>query len=366
MSGPGRERIPSLDGLRALSISLVLAAHALGHNGPAFRDVQLVGVLGSLGVRIFFVISGFLITSLLLNETAATGTVSLRQFYLRRTLRIFPPFYVYTAFVALAAAMGWIALRHFDLLAAATYTTNYHHDRSWYLGHIWSLSVEEQFYLLWPFVLKALGARRTAAAALATMVAAPLLRIGLMIAAPSLRVGIGETFPTVADEIATGCLLACWRGRFEQVPQLTLWLRGRRFWLIPLVGLAAALIPSAKVSCFIGETITNVAIALLIERVVRAPGIGVGRLLNTRPLVFVGTLSYSLYLWQQPFLYAESRLALHPVLLGIALVFALATLSHYVVERPAQRLRVRLERRWFGPRKAAAPAALYPGPGAAA
>jgi peptidoglycan/LPS O-acetylase OafA/YrhL len=132
-----------------------------------------------------------------------------------------------------------------------------------------------------------------------------------------------------------------------------------------LAGLAATLIPSAKLSCFVGETITNVAIALLIDRVVRAPGVGIGRVLNMRPIVFVGTLSYSLYLWQQPFLYEQSRLALHPVLLGIALVFALATISHYVVERPAQRLRARLERRWFGRRPAAAPPTLYPGPGAA-
>ncbi len=339
-----------------MSISFVLASHALGPSLPRLGNVHLESVIAGLGVRTFFVISGFLITSLLLDETTTTGTVSLRRFYLRRTLRIFPPFYLYVAFIGCAAAAGWLVLERFDLLAASTYTTNYHRARAWYLGHAWSLSVEEQFYLLWPFLLKALGPKRAATVALATVATAPLLRIGLMIAAPSLRLGIGETFPTVADAIATGCLLACWRGHFNEIPRLANWLRGRRFWLIPLVGLGAASIPSAKLSCFIGETITNVAIALLIERVVRAPDTGFGQLLNTRPMVFIGTISYSLYIWQQPFLHEGSTLVLRPVLLGLALVFALALASHYLVERPTLRLRASLERRWFG-RPAPAPRA---------
>src|SRR5687767_15042456 len=121
---PGRIR--SLDGLRAVAILLVLLAH-LPHSlaaAPAWTEHLMP--LGLLGVRVFFVISGFLISSLLFAELAKSGAISLRKFYFRRTLRIFPAFYVYVAAIAIAAALGLVVLRPYDLLAALTYTTNYH------------------------------------------------------------------------------------------------------------------------------------------------------------------------------------------------------------------------------------------------
>jgi peptidoglycan/LPS O-acetylase OafA/YrhL len=338
-------RIPSLDGLRALSILLVVYAHVSGTAGFP----HLPGVLSSgsavFGVRVFFVISGFLITSLLLDEIRRTGTVSVPHFYFRRTMRIFPPFYAYIATIAIASALGWFALRDHDLLAAVTYTTNYHHERSWYLGHAWSLAVEEQFYLLWPFLLKYLGVGRATRLALATVIAAPLLRFGLLVGAPSFRPGIGETFPTVADAIATGCLLACLRDRIPTSPRLMALLQGRTFWLIPAVAIVCAFMPGAKIDALAGQTITNVGIALAIERFVRFPATPFARFLNARPVVFVGVLSYSLYLWQQPFLNRHSGtwMTAFPVNLGLA--FAAALGSYYLIERPALRLRARLEGR---------------------
>jgi peptidoglycan/LPS O-acetylase OafA/YrhL len=91
-------------------------------------------------------------------------------FYPRRTFRIFPAFYVYAGAIGLCAAGHWISLRPGDLLAALPYTTNYHYDRSWWLGHDWSLAVEEQFYLLFPLVFACFG-RRAAAIASAAMIA---------------------------------------------------------------------------------------------------------------------------------------------------------------------------------------------------
>jgi len=362
----GGNRIPSLDGLRAISILMVLFAHLSGTAG--FVAWKQVGMLAEFGVRVFFVISGFLITTLLLNEEEKTGTVSLRHFYLRRTLRIFPPFYVFVAAMALASALGWIALQRFDLLAALTYTTNYHHHRAWYLGHAWSLSVEEQFYLLWPFVMKVLGPRRAARVALGAIVAAPLLRFGLLVGAPSLRPGIGETFPTVADAIATGCWLACNRARVDASPRLQAFLRGGWFWLVPVVALAAAATPSAKLGCLVGETITNIGVALLIERVVRYPDGASGRVLNARPVVFLGMLSYSLYLWQQPFLNRSSSLWISHFPVNLALAFAAALVSYYLVERPSLRLRAFIERQMRRPDRAATktPAAAPPPSGPAA
>ena len=183
-------RLPSLDGLRAMSIGLVLIAHLANQPGLIPLPTRVLVLLAALGVRVFFVISGFLITTLLLAERDRSGSISLRSFYLRRTMRIFPPGSDgYVAVMAIAAAAGWIHLRPHDLLAAVTYTVNYHHDRSWYLGHAWSLAVEEQFYLLWPFVFSYLGARRAALVALAMMVVSPLLRVTLLISSrrPSRR-----------------------------------------------------------------------------------------------------------------------------------------------------------------------------------
>ena len=209
-------RIPSLDGLRALSISLVLLGHLAGTRN--FPSIPELGnwQLGNLGVRVFFVISGFLITTLLLEESDRTGTVSLRQFYLRRCFRIFPAFYVFCAVLFILEQADVISLRPGDLISAVTYTINYHHDRAWYTGHLWSLSVEEQFYLIWPAILLFAGVRGGLWVAALAMLIAPPLRL-VMGFWPALRPGIGETFPSVADALATGCVLAGlrpWLSRF--------------------------------------------------------------------------------------------------------------------------------------------------------
>jgi len=357
MQARSEGRIPSLDGLRAASILFVVLGHVAYTAGfPLPRIAHASGDLAMIGVRVFFVISGFLITSLLLREEAKTGRISLGHFYLRRTLRIFPPFYVYVAAVAVAASVGLIELHRHDLLAAFTYTTNYHHDRAWYLGHAWSLAVEEQFYLLWPFLFAFLGSARAARVALAAVILCPIVRLVLLIGFPALRPGIGETFPTVADAIAVGCLLACYRSRIDSSPRLLALISARWFWIVPLIALGAQFNPSAKLQCLVGETVTNVGVALLIERVVRFPTAAVGRFLNAGPVVFVGVLSYSLYLWQQPFMDRHASGLIYRFPLNIALAFAAAVCSYYLIEKPALRLRSRIERALAGRRGGTDPA----------
>jgi peptidoglycan/LPS O-acetylase OafA/YrhL len=335
-------RLPSLDGLRAMSILFVLVGHV--SNAPAFMLLapRIRGSLAGLGVRVFFVISGFLITTLLLAENDRYGTISLRNFYFRRTMRIFPPFYAYVAIIALAAAAGLVQLRPHDVLAAVTYTVNYHHDRAWYLGHAWSLAVEEQFYLVWPFVFCYLGVKRAALVCLATLAVSPLLRFGLLILAPGFRAGIGETFPTVADAIATGCLLACYRESFAKSPRWLTHLQSAWGWVLPAAGILAAFAPGTKVNLLVGQTVTNIGVAVLIERVVRFPTVGVARPLNWRPVVYLGTLSYSLYLWQQPFM-APGTAWPGPFPSNLVAAFGCALASFYLIERPALRLRARME-----------------------
>lgn len=342
-STPGR--IPSLDGLRAISIALVLVEHLSG--SPYFPALAAwlpfggFGNLGNLGVRAFFVISGFLITTLLIEEQRKNGCISLPMFYLRRTLRIFPAFYVFLLAMGILAAAGIISLRPGDMLHAATYTTNYHYDRTWWLGHIWSLSVEEQFYLIWPFLIVLAGTRKAMTGAVAVVLAAPALRFALLMIYPGKHFWMGEIFPLVADALATGCLLA----GFREALISNRWYRGllesRAFVLIPVFALLANSYPGGRIHSAILDSAVNIAIAIAVDRYVRMPATVTGKFLNWRPVAFVGTLSYSLYLWQQPILRHGETLLPFPI--SLLCVFALAWLSYRFVESPFLALRKRLE-----------------------
>ena len=138
-------RIPSLDGLRAISIALVILSHLVYIEGfplPKAIDPLWFDRLGPLGVRVFFVISGFLITSLLLQELETNKSINLGKFYFRRTLRIFPPYYFFILVMIILNKFNWVALSSKDIIHAFTYTVNYYPERSWVIGHGWSLSVE--------------------------------------------------------------------------------------------------------------------------------------------------------------------------------------------------------------------------------
>ena len=178
--------IPSLDGLRAVSVGMVIAAHlseVVAQKIP-FIPLWLYAAWGSLGVQTFFVISGFLITLILLKELNATGTISLGRFYFRRALRIFPAFYVYLAAGLALTLAGVFAGKPSAFLIAGTYTTNYLGLDSPLLEHTWSLSLEEQFYLLWPAALLLLGTRKGIKLATWLILLSPLSRIVTYYLAP--------------------------------------------------------------------------------------------------------------------------------------------------------------------------------------
>lgn len=333
-------RIPSLDGLRALSIGLVVAGHLSGTAGmPLFRGYSL---MADLGVRIFFVISGLLITSLLLAEHRKYGDIYLGRFFLRRTFRIFPAYLAFLLGLWIAQSLGWLSFTGRDWLQALTYTVNYNAARPWEMGHLWSLSVEEQFYALWPALLILAGIHRGMICALAILVLAPALRLLYLHFLPVSTDYAGVTFETAADSLAIGCLLAWQRDR--------LWAdeRWRRLvcsvWLVPaLFALAYLLHARTQLTFVLGASALNIAIAVMIERCVRLHDRGIARALNVRPMVFVGVLSYSLYLWQQVFLNRQGAAAVNAFPLNITLALSASLLSYYVVERPALRLRHRIE-----------------------
>lgn len=345
-------RIPSLDGLRAISISLVVICHSVQTISfiklhGALRD-GLIG-LGPLGVRVFFVISGFLITNILLRELDTRNRIDLPRFYFRRTLRIFAPYYFLIAVIAILQAMNWIVLAPGDVFHALTYTVNYHQGRSWYLGHGWSLSVEEQFYLLWPAALLLSGKRRGLWFISCLIIICPIIRLGYYYYYPSLiEEEISYRFETVFDALASGCVLAGLYEWLKSRPAYYRIIKTRSFVIVPILVLyASQLNPGSQLSLVCGITIQNIGIAACLAWCLTNYKGNMGRLLNCKPLVFVGGMSYSIYLWQQLFLNPFSSSIISSFPLNLLLVGAASLASYYLVERSSLVIRHRLETRLF-------------------
>jgi peptidoglycan/LPS O-acetylase OafA/YrhL len=334
-------RIPSLDGLRAVSIMLVLIGHsAVCSNAPAF--LTHFDHAGNFGVRCFFIISGFLITTLLLKERETTGRISMKGFYIRRALRIFPPSLAYIGIIATCSALGWLTLKPGDLIHALTYTMNYHLHRAWWLDHLWSLSVEEQFYLLWPGLLYWVGNRRGMKTAWGVVFVVPVIRAVMWFLFHANDSAMTKHFEANADALATGCLLSM---NFNQLGMIRFYQRfqSSSFYWICALGLVLGghgLFAINPVSFYIiGQTIANLGIALCIDWSIRNPGKGVGLFLNWGPVVYIGVLSYSLYLWQNVFLNADWDAWPARLPINILLAFGMALASYYLVERPFLRLK---------------------------
>jgi peptidoglycan/LPS O-acetylase OafA/YrhL len=337
-------RLPSLDGLRAISILMVILGHLSGTH--RFITIDLgIGNYAQLGVRVFFVISGFLITSLLMGEQAAHGRISLKLFYLRRALRILPASYTYLILLCILCMLGTISVPRLDMICAFTYTMNYLPGHAWQVGHLWSLSVEEQFYLLWPFAFSVLKTRKGAWAAIAAMILAMFARSGARLFLVGTPYRDLPMFPMVADSLATGCLLAISRP----------WLESRSWYLrlirtLPSVITAALILLLNRLTGYtvlgvLGTSIINIGIALLIHRSVLCYEDLWGRFLNWRPVVFIGVLSYSIYVWQQLFLNRASSSWMNVFPQNLVLAAGAALGSYFMIEKPLLGLRGRLRTR---------------------
>jgi peptidoglycan/LPS O-acetylase OafA/YrhL len=337
--------IPSLDGLRAASVALVIFCHYLDRlTGPTGRWLATeLNWIGSAGVDVFFVISGFLITHLLLKELDASGRISLKGFYFRRFFRIFPPFYVYLTAVAILWATGAIAQSGWSFASAATYTFNYFPKISdWFVVHSWSLSLEEQFYLLWPPFLAMLGRKKSTYVALGVIALSPVSRLATYWLAPSMRSIEWMMLHTRLDTIMFGCVMAL------------LWneIRASRFverLLHPAVAATAALYVAfvspvltveigGKYDWTIGYTLRALLVSYVLVYSVTRHSSPAGRLLNSGPIRHIGVMSYSLYLWQQIFTGFHSI----PLPLSVLGAFAFAEMSYRFVELPSLSLRDRL------------------------
>ncbi|HEY4319878.1 MAG TPA: acyltransferase [Gemmatimonadales bacterium] len=338
--------LPSLDGLRACAILLVIVAHLTHTLAESSSLFTVFGDLGNLGVRIFFILSGFLITQLLLREEVRSGSISLRRFYLRRVLRIFPAFFFFIAAMVAASRLGWIPLPTRDVLFAATFLANFQTDRGWYLGHTWSLAVEEQFYLIWPTIFLLAGKRWRLTVAIAAVIIAPVVRVGVFLMAPEAQRSIGEIFPTIMDTIAIGAALALARQALHQRDWYLSLLASRWCLAIPIAVLACNwfIFAFAWPGWLLGETLLNLTIVFGIDRALTHSTGMIGRVLNLPMVAWIGTLSYSLYLWQQPYLPRAGRWPLQLLPWNVLALTGCAILSYYLVERPFVKLKDRLGR----------------------
>ncbi len=335
------DHLPSLDGLRAISITLVLVGHMSGTRGGPRVDLG-IGDYSHLGVVVFFVISGFLITRLMMRERAKNGQVSLKRFYARRTLRLFPASYAYIAVVCLLALVGVVHLHARDIWCAVTYTVNFLPGRAKAIGHLWSLSIEEQFYLIWPCTFVLLGPRRAGWIATGAILLGPVARFGAWLFLRGTPLYDIPMFPMVADSIAMGCLLASMRSWLEnQNWYLRLFRPAYSLGLLVLILLMNRYMDYTVISVF-GTSIINVSLAILIHRSIYHSGDWVGRALNWKPVAFVGVLSYSLYLWQQLFLNRESSAWVNSFPQNFVFAVAAGLGSYFLLEMPMLKLRRRL------------------------
>ena len=344
--------LPTLDGWRAVAIFAVIADHASGYSIQArFPRVFAVTRIGPNGVSLFFAISGFLITSRLLEEFDTFGKISLRGFYIRRGSRILPAAMAYLAILGLLGMCGIVALSPVEWWSSVLFWRNYLPPalitRGWggYTIHYWSLAVEEHFYLIWPALLVLSGPRKSkwVAAGLALVVACwrswdfhhQFIEhhvAGLLFASRT---------DVRLDGLFLGCLAALlareqqWRGFFRRISRPPLWL------LLVIAYFSVQIYYRRHYYTILESAL----LAAIVAGTVLRPETLFGRVLELRWMRWVGRLSYSLYLWQQLLLLpgAKSpwgRLQHFP--LNLVLLIAIAALSYEFIERPLIRLGHRL------------------------
>jgi peptidoglycan/LPS O-acetylase OafA/YrhL len=339
--------IPTLDGWRGIAVLGVILYHSRERFSESFSLLVRLGAHGYIGVDIFFAISGFLICGLLLREYEYTGDINLRSFYIRRFFRILPPYYVSLAAICAAGAFLALPLNFADIPSCLFFYRNYKplgvdEYGGFYTAHYWTLAVEEHFYLFWPMLLLLVKPKRAG-------------KVGFLLAMTifAWRV-IEERFHVLADilppanlmsrtdirldALLWGCLAAIY---FSDLKRLAARVRFSQLWFVPLaiVLIAQKLHPPGQL------LLDAVMLPLLIVSTVIQPLSILGRVLEWRPLRWIGSISFSLYLWQELFVPPlQSDLArggfrfLQQPPWNFLAILVCACLSRYLIEIPMTRL----------------------------
>lgn len=335
---PETFKIEKLDMLRAVSAAIVVLYHSGFDLIPA-----------GFGVLTFFVISGFLITFLLLRENDSSGSISLKNFYIRRSLRIFPAFYVsWLIVIVLGLLHRGGATNWPQAICSLLYVGNYYQGLHGYpssgLSHTWSLAVEEQFYVLWPWLFWAFRARlKQLLWVLSCLIPALwFYRIFLQFH------GVPEeyiytAFETRVDAILVGCVLAMLVHRSigrDWIHEV----RQPRYLPIPLIGLAVSVHFGSLIAYrnIVGFAIDPLLVALLIGQLTQLRRFA---WMDSKPISYLGRISYSTYLYQQLVHPLVSRLVPEPYADFVVLpaVWLVASISYEVVEKPFLKLKGRFK-----------------------
>lgn len=362
MSHPQLRYLPQLDGVRAVAVLLVLWAHFPYVAGSATSEaIWKIGQFmrtGYIGVDLFFVLSGFLITRILLDERARTGTISIKVFYTKRLLRIFPIYYLCVAIYAIVYRNG-IG----DLISLATYTFNYYkpfNPAPTAHEHTWSLSVEEQFYLLWPIVVSTASiswGRRLSG----TIVPLASLAIAFLIAVicdPAVASNmIYMSSPTRMMSLSLGAFLAYLEAAGER-PQTgtSILLVGFGLTVLALdnIGRALHFIPAGGYYwcvALVGYAALSFGIISLLTSSNNRWVLGMNDLLSLPSVRYIGAISYGLYLYHllilflldvAPYQTATTGTTLLKEFEALTLTFLVAHLSFKYIESPLIALKNRL------------------------
>jgi peptidoglycan/LPS O-acetylase OafA/YrhL len=335
------KRLPQLDAVRGIAILVVMF-----HNGrDVFPSLHLSGVFASgwMGVDLFFVLSGFLITGILLDSKGSNGFF--RNFYARRCLRIWPLYYAMLFFMFVAvpllrpALASMIYERSSPWWAYPLYLQNFLVPVSQVavgaLGVTWSLAIEEQFYLVWPLVIRYLSVARLRVLCLAAIVASPFLRLYLSTEHVNLYVNVFCRL----DGLMWGAFIAA----LIREPAFEPKRHRMMAWGALIIALPLALAADGRDVQWIVYSLSVLASAGLVYLALFSTAPWLQRILSSRALVFTGTISYGLYLLHKlPFDLVKGRSVSHPtlvfaVLIGVA--YGLATTSWYLYERPFLRLK---------------------------
>jgi peptidoglycan/LPS O-acetylase OafA/YrhL len=331
------KRLRALDGLRTLAIALVFAHHVDQHNLPG----------GFIGVDLFFVISGFIITHLLLKEQEATGRIALGRFYVRRLLRLYPALLLLVLVTTPIAMIDNYGTQPQDGIFALSYLTdfwaNYQGGYSLVL-HTWSLAVEEQFYLIWPALLIFTLHRGWKIQRVVTV----LIALSIVVTVAIYQAHIGrlshiQFLPTShIAELGSGILLAVWVR--SDLPG----------WVKPFATEAAAILAVASLvvaefvlpSRWWAFPLATVGCWPLVAHVVTGGETRFNAFFGTRPMVWMGRRSYGFYLWHYPVLLLLARTPMNTWLragLGLAITLFITVLSWQFVEQPVLRYK---DARW--------------------
>jgi peptidoglycan/LPS O-acetylase OafA/YrhL len=357
------DRYLQLDGIRGLAMLSVLVGHTLESSlGDYSRRV--VG-WGECGVMLFFVLSGYLITNLLIREEERTGRIDVRTFYIRRALRLLPAMFLYVGTIFVLKLVGVVQRESWGSIAASVLYVRNLFGRGHALAQLWSLSLEEQFYLTWPAVF-ILARRRRVPVIVAVMLVGAAWR-ALAISTHLTNVTTGRVYEATwfrFDSIIYGCFLAVMSARDPA------WGRGllaRRLChpaiTLPLLALATSVDASSAFSP-VALTVQSVATTGFLWHVLDArPESPTYRAFASWPMRYLGRISYSLYLWQGLFVYLPGQAdepafaPLRSLPLGLGLTFVAAIASHELFERPFLKLKER-----FTPARSglAAPVAVEP------